>query len=58
MKYRCKIVFKELPVDDPKVCQPDITRANKILDWQPKVSREEGLKRTLEYFKKELNVAL
>ena len=54
---KSKIVFKELPVDDPKVRQPDITRANKILDWQPKVSREEGLKHTLEYFKKELNIA-
>lgn len=49
-----KIVYKELPEDDPKVRQPDITRAKKILGWQPKVKREEGLKITLEYFKKEV----
>jgi len=49
-----KIVYKELPEDDPKVRQPDITRAKNILGWQPKVSREEGLKITLEYFKKEV----
>jgi dTDP-glucose 4,6-dehydratase len=49
-----KIVYKELPEDDPKVRQPDISRAKNILGWQPKVSREEGLKITLEYFKKEV----
>ncbi|MCX6275274.1 MAG: SDR family oxidoreductase [Bacteroidetes bacterium] len=46
-----KIVYKPLPQDDPKQRQPDITRAKKILGWEPKVSREEGLKKTLEYFK-------
>jgi dTDP-glucose 4,6-dehydratase len=46
-----KIVFKELPQDDPKQRQPDITRAKKILGWTPKVSRAEGLKITFEYFK-------
>lgn len=51
---KSKIVYKELPEDDPKVRQPDITRAKNILGWQPKVSREEGLKVTLEYFKKEV----
>ncbi|TSA29103.1 MAG: SDR family oxidoreductase [Ignavibacteriales bacterium] len=51
---KSKIVYKELPVDDPKVRQPDITRAKEILGWEPKVSREEGLRITLEYFKKEL----
>lgn len=51
---KSKIVYKELPEDDPKVRQPDITRAKNILGWQPKVSREEGLKITLEYFKKEV----
>ncbi|MEW6005610.1 MAG: UDP-glucuronic acid decarboxylase family protein [Stygiobacter sp.] len=51
-----KIVYQDLPIDDPKVRQPDITRAKNILDWQPKVSRQEGLKITLEYFKKELNI--
>src|SRR3954463_1882237 len=39
-----KIIYKSLPQDDPKVRQPDITRARKILDWSPKVSRSEGLK--------------
>ncbi len=51
-----KIVYQDLPIDDPKVRQPDITRAKNILGWQPKVSRQEGLKITLEYFKKELNI--
>ena len=46
-----KIVYKPLPVDDPKQRQPDITRAKEILGWQPKVSRKEGLKITYEYFK-------
>lgn len=49
---KSKIVFKELPEDDPKVRQPDITRARKILNWEPKISRSEGLKLTLDYFKK------
>lgn len=48
---KSKIVFKELPQDDPKVRQPDITRAKKILNWEPKISRAEGLKLTLDYFK-------
>ncbi len=51
---KSKIVFKELPVDDPKVRQPDITLAKKILNWEPKVSRIDGLKLTLEYFKKKV----
>src|SRR3954463_10396870 len=46
-----KIVYKPLPVDDPKQRQPDITRAKEILGWSPKVSRKEGLKITYEYFK-------
>ncbi len=45
-----KITYKPLPVDDPKVRQPDITRAREILDWEPKVDRKEGLRRTYEYF--------
>jgi dTDP-glucose 4,6-dehydratase len=44
------IVFKPLPEDDPKVRQPDITRARSILGWEPKVGRREGLKMTLAYF--------
>jgi dTDP-glucose 4,6-dehydratase len=46
-----KIVYKPLPQDDPKQRQPDITKAKQILDWQPTVSRAEGLKVTYEYFK-------
>jgi dTDP-glucose 4,6-dehydratase len=41
------IVFEALPVDDPQVRQPDITRARQLLDWEPEVSLEEGLRRTL-----------
>ncbi len=54
-KSKSKIVFKPLPVDDPKVRRPDITIAKKYLKWQPEISLEEGLRKTVEYFKKELN---
>jgi dTDP-glucose 4,6-dehydratase len=46
-----KIVFKELPKDDPLQRQPDITRAKEILGWEPRISRTEGMKRTFEYFR-------
>ena len=46
-----KIVFEELPKDDPKQRQPDITKAKEILNWEPQVDRSEGLKRTYAYFK-------
>ena len=46
-----QIVYKPLPVDDPKQRQPDIARAKEILGWEPRVSRSEGLKITYEYFK-------
>ena len=46
-----KIVYKELPKDDPKQRQPDITRAQEILGWQPTINRAEGLKITYDYFK-------
>ncbi len=49
-----KVVYKPLPVDDPKQRQPEITRARTILGWEPKVQRSEGLKITYEYFKKAL----
>ena len=52
---KSKIIYKNLPVDDPQQRQPDITKAKEILGWEPKVSRSEGLKLTLEYFKKELD---
>jgi dTDP-glucose 4,6-dehydratase len=46
-----KVIYKPLPQDDPKQRQPDITMAKQILGWEPKVSREEGLKITYDYFK-------
>lgn len=46
-----KIVFKPLPQDDPLQREPDITKAREILGWEPKVQREEGMKKTFEYFK-------
>ena len=48
---KVKIVYKPLPVDDPRQRQPDITRAKKLLGWEPRVGRKEGLKITYEYFK-------
>lgn len=49
---KSEIVFRPLPVDDPTKRQPDITKARKLLDWEPKVSLEEGLKETIEFFRK------
>ena len=46
-----KIIYKPLPVDDPKQRKPDITKAKELLGWEPKVDRAEGLKITYEYFK-------
>lgn len=51
---KSKIVYNPLPKDDPKQRKPDITLAKQILDWQPKYTRAEGLKPTLEYFKKKV----
>lgn len=48
---KSEIIFKPLPEDDPKVRQPDITRARTILGWEPKVGLEEGLKKTIDYFR-------
>ncbi len=48
---KSNIIYTALPVDDPKIRQPDITLAKKILDWEPKIALDEGLKSTLEYFK-------
>mgnify|MGYP000960495010 FL=1 len=52
-----KIVFEPLPQDDPKQRQPDITKAQNILGWNPVVDRKEGLKTTFDYFKKELGIS-
>lgn len=46
-----KVIYKDLPKDDPMQRQPDITKAKEILGWEPKVGREEGMKKTFEYFK-------
>jgi dTDP-glucose 4,6-dehydratase len=49
-----RLVYKELPTDDPKVRQPDITRARTLLGWEPKVTLEQGLGSTIEYFRKKV----
>ena len=48
---KSKIIFNELPVDDPKIRQPDITKARNILKWQPKVYRKEGLEKTINFYR-------
>ncbi|MCX6331446.1 MAG: SDR family oxidoreductase [Bacteroidetes bacterium] len=48
---KVKIIYKPLPVDDPKQRQPDISKAKSLLGWEPKVERAEGLKKTYDYFK-------
>jgi len=48
---KSKIIYKPLPTDDPKVRQPDITRARTLLKWEPKVPLEEGLVKTIDYFR-------
>lgn len=53
---KSKIVYHPLPVDDPKVRRPDISKAKRVLGWEPKVGREEGLKITIEFFKKKLGI--
>ena len=49
-----QLEFKPLPVDDPKVRQPDITRARTVLGWEPKVDFDEGIRKTIEYFRGEV----
>ncbi|MEO8484280.1 MAG: UDP-glucuronic acid decarboxylase family protein [Acidobacteriota bacterium] len=51
---KSKVVFKPLPTDDPKVRQPDITRARTLLGWEPTVPLEQGLTSTIDYFKKKM----
>lgn len=51
-----KIVFKDLPQDDPRIRQPNIVKAKQVLGWEPQVSRSEGLLRTIEYFKQRLKL--
>ena len=54
---KSEVVFKPLPEDDPKVRQPDIAKAKSVLGWEPRVSLEEGLAKTMAYFKDRLDVA-
>jgi len=51
MEASCQIEHKPLPVDDPKVRQPDITRARKVLGWEPKVDFDKGIRETIEFFR-------
>jgi len=53
-KSKSKIVHKALPQDDPKQRKPDITRAKKILKWEPRVPLAEGLVKTIDYFRKKV----
>ena len=46
-----KLEFSELPTDDPKIRQPDITKAQQLLGWEPKVSFDDGITQTIAYFK-------
>ncbi len=55
-RSKSKIIYKPLPEDDPKVRQPDITLARQVLRWEPRVRREEGLRKTMEYFKNKLGL--
>ncbi len=51
---RSEIVYKDLPVDDPKVRQPDISKAKRVLGWEPRVSLDEGLRPTIDWFRSKL----
>ena len=51
---RSKLIFKKLPSDDPTQRKPDISLAKKILNWKPKINLNEGLKKTISYFEKEI----
>jgi dTDP-glucose 4,6-dehydratase len=53
---KAEITYRPLPVDDPKVRQPDITRARKLLGWEPKVEFETGIVETIDYFKQRLSL--
>ncbi len=51
---KSEIIFEELPADDPKIRQPDISRAKEVLGWQPQTGRKEGLIKTMDYFKEQV----
>ena len=51
-KSKSKLVFKDLPSDDPKQRRPDISKAKSVLNWEPKIQLDKGLEKTIEYFRK------
>jgi dTDP-glucose 4,6-dehydratase len=51
LKSKSKIIYEDLPVNDPKVRQPDIDKARRVLGWEPKVKRNDGIKKTIDYLK-------
>ena len=53
---KSKIIFNDLPIDDPKKRKPDISKAKNDLGWTPKISIDEGLNLTIDYFKNLLNL--
>ena len=53
---KSKLIMKPLPQDDPRQRQPDISLAKRILDWEPKIHLEEGLGKTINYFRKVLSL--
>jgi dTDP-glucose 4,6-dehydratase len=48
--------YRPLPEDDPKVRQPDITRAKEVLGWEPRVNFDEGIRKTIDYFKQHIEL--
>ena len=54
---KSKLVFQDLPVDDPMQRKPDITKAKKLLNWEPKIKLEEGLVKTIAYFEEKLKTS-
>lgn len=54
---KSQIAYEPLPQDDPKLRRPDITRARQLLGWEPRIARQEGLRRTLEYFQQHVHLA-
>ncbi len=51
------ITFEPLPEDDPQVRQPDISKARRVLDWEPETDRRDGLAKTLDYFRRKTREA-
>ena len=51
-----KIAYRPLPTDDPEIRQPDITRAKTLFGWEPKISLDQGLYNTIDYFKRKIDL--